>query len=660
MTRVSRMARAGAIQVLLLFPPIIRDSLLERSAFRETYGLQGDATLSFDDTEISFKRSVLYRAVRRAHANRTASVEVKSDQEETFVVTIEDRDGSEVVVLRRDGGTFALTSFFPFSTRREQRLAGFEREVQGRNLHDGTVSAWRSRLETGPLNDGDLDDLNENLKLTPQGVARAIKRQVSTGKSDVPVMVPRQPYYYDRLVGAVDAASRVSEFVQTTAKSHIERLLDWNGDAGLAQSLLLAGHSSISSLIEIDGRPPEKVLEFFRWLAEHGDRFSQVAGLEVALARVDRFPQLEAILLDMARQIRDDDPNDPNGRLKLASSLFVFVDGELARTGVLGDKPPFWRRLAALAQAGLIERELLAIGIVTERFSDWATSGRGQSFFLQNLIDLRVEPRWLPDFAMPQQLKAEFVGRIAAAGKNHAELIASDELREVVAEAGPGSFQDQMKFPFAYLPGPLEGGTVSPVEFPAELASELERPPTGEALDSNFFASVVNSALVFRIGPEHARLAAAAIQRVKHRVNIGTDSDKAFSMLAGLAVVSAVTRTPELADEVRILARIIRHRPGADIEPDSLMRIGLIACASHSSEEDWCKAVGEWFLELAYEKIDGDVAAEIRSHLRRMCQIVPALWITCARAEAALAAVATELHPRTDDNEAAEEELESS
>ncbi len=69
------------------------------------------------------------------------------------------------------------------------------------------------------------------------------------------------------------------------------------------------------------------------------------------------------------------------------------------------------------------------------------------------------------------------------------------------------------------------------------------------------------------------------------------------------------------------------------------MRIGLIACAAAEDLETWCKAVGDWFLEIAYEDIDYHMAAVLRAHLRRLCQIVPQLWRSCAMADAALSAV---------------------
>jgi len=73
----------------------------------------------------------------------------------------------------------------------------------------------------------------------------------------------------------------------------------------------------------------------------------------------------------------------------------MAVYGEMARCRIAASKPPFWRRLAAIGQAALIERCFVASGGDTAKFAEWAKSSRAQSYWLQCLVDLRLEPRWL-------------------------------------------------------------------------------------------------------------------------------------------------------------------------------------------------------------------------------------------------------------------------
>ena len=86
------------------------------------------------------------------------------------------------------------------------------------------------------------------------------------------------------------------------------------------------------------------------------------------------------------------------------------------RSTISGCRPPFWRRLASIAHASVLERQIIAAGIPLAFIIEEVTKARGHLYFLQSLIDLRREPRWLPEYVLPGQLKAECIGRIAGAG----------------------------------------------------------------------------------------------------------------------------------------------------------------------------------------------------------------------------------------------------
>src|SRR3546814_7093959 len=69
----------------------------------------------------------------------------------------------------------------------------------------------------------------------------------------------------------------------------------------------------------------------------------------------------------------------------------VYVGGDISRTVVLADLPPFQRRLAIFAQAALFERHAYGhVGV--EHFTKWAIGQRGRRFYYQTLSELREEP----------------------------------------------------------------------------------------------------------------------------------------------------------------------------------------------------------------------------------------------------------------------------
>jgi hypothetical protein len=175
---------------------------------------------------------------------------------------------------------------------------------------------------------------------------------------------------------------------------------------------------------------------------------------------------------------------------------------------------------------------------------------------------------------------------------------------------------------------------------PTEIEAELRKGLEAEELTPKSFTTLVNSVLIFRVGPQLAQLAAQALRRAKYQIRRLPGQDETFSLLVGLGTVAAVTRSSELAEEVRILVRVVRRRLGSNIGANDAMRIAMIAAGAYVDENKWCKFVGDWMTELSFEDIDREKSENMWQHIRMLCHVEPHLWETCAKAEAACAAFA--------------------
>ena len=69
---------------------------------------------------------------------------------------------------------------------------------------------------------------------------------------------------------------------------------------------------------------------------------------------------------------------------------------------------------------------------------------------------------------------------------------------------------------------------------------------------------------------------------------------------------------------------------------EELLRVGMVCAAAHASLEPWCKVVGEYLTELAFQEESKEEGERLLAHIKVLLDIVPQLWITCGRAEAAL------------------------
>ncbi|MDF0585042.1 hypothetical protein P0R28_36695 [Bradyrhizobium yuanmingense] len=577
----------------------------------------------------------MFIAIRALYKNREQDIEVRDKEGAPWRLTL-DKSG-ETVLVKQDGTRFDLPNFVCMSPNQIDRLEWFDREAARFDLKDEHSKRWREILSTRAADDDEVDELFSEIRLTPLFVADAITEHLKGEELSLLTLVPSEIRYYDRLVGRPSPETDLRSYVEVCARPLFNSWII-AGFNGLKRALLLSSHSLFSTAIPLNEFPKEEVLTLFSQLETRGDRVSQVGAIEAGLLHLDELPELEPLVIKLAEVIASDDPSDPEGRLTLLSSLIVLVDGELARTGVGKDRPVFWRRLAAIAHASVIERAMVAAGVPVSFLHDWAFPARGAHYYLRAFVDLRREPRWLPDFVRQSQLKAELVGRIYSAGFANASKLRSLEARTLFASEDDAPIKSQIQFPFAFLPGPLEGGVESEQVMPLDIESNLERALKSEEPTGTDFISLVNSPLIFKIGPQLAQLAAQALRRAKYQLRNMKGQDEAFSLLSGLATVAAVTRSAELADEVRILVRVFRRKPGADIAPDSAMRIALICGASHTDKPQWCKFVGDWLTELSFEDMSRETALNLHEHIRLLCKLEPDLWETCGRAEAALAA----------------------
>ncbi|MGE0681699.1 MAG: hypothetical protein AB7P69_12480 [Candidatus Binatia bacterium] len=495
---------------------------------------------------------------------------------------------------------------------------------------------------------------------TPIRVAARVSAEIEKGTSNLSTLVPRSERYFARLVDEYRQSQNITEYTHAGVREHIHQLMSWRAYDGFLLALLLSSHSSIPSVIKADQLEETDLLQAYEWLREKGDRISQIGAIEIGLSILDKRPKIGPYLQSIIEQIRDDKADDEQGRLHLLSALIVLVEGELSRTRILRGKPPFWRRLASIAQASLIER-CIKFPVDIAKLMKWALQVGGQLFYLQTMTDLRREPPWLPDYVSSRQLKAEFIRRIVSAAQQNDSKIETPALRELLFGNGPEGIHSLIKFPFPFLPGPLEGGLESQIEPPTEILKEIEARLDTEVLQPSSFAALVNSALIFRLDSHHAQLAAKALRTVKfsfvrspdairgfaqlaakalrtvkYQLRQADNKEQLFAVLSGLAAVAAITRSSELAEELRVLTRKCRHEPGRRLSTEEAMRIGLIAAAAHSELTDWCEFVGEWVAELAFQSLEHDEIERLHSHVEQLCHIVPELWRTCGRAEAAL------------------------
>lgn len=624
--------------VLEHVPPLIRKTLIEQRDFREEYGFKADAVIAFGDTGISIQRSELFEAIRKVLADRSEVVVTDTDGRD-WKVFAEGGEGEQpTVLISSNDQRYNLPDFTALSPDSGTRLHSFEEAASDVNLPANATDAWRDILSERCLEDEEVDQFHSEFRDTPVHIARSIRAEIQKGQSNASSLVPPSRRYFERLVGEYNESFSIRDYAAGSGKNFMEGLSEWRPYDGFLFSLFLSSHSALTAEISIERLEDKDLVRALEFLVERGDRISQLGAVEAGLRVLPEKPEIEPFLVRLVEQIRDDDVDGPTSGFKLLSALYILVDGELSRSRLLSDVPPFYRRLASLAQAALIQRETVSSPIEIDSFCEWALSNRGEQFHFQSLADMRLQPLWNPDFSEASQMKADFFGRLMIAARNFEKNITSGELRRLLLGSESGSLLSMIEFPRPYFPGPLEGEEASPNALPGELAETVEAQLKAEEVGPSSFIALVNSALIFRVDQSQAELAAEALKIGKHRLVNIEDRSQLLAILYGLATVAAVSRGQDLADELRILVRRYRRDTQYALSIDEALRICLVASASRPDLKDWRDNVGDWLTELAFEDFQGTEGESLYSHLKCLCHAVPELWVSCGRADAALRA----------------------
>lgn len=626
---------ALAAAALKLFPSSIRESLTSDPEFRTRYDLT-EGKILLDAGESWVRRSTLFDRIRELLKYPESQLSLTDDRGAEWQLGVFEENNQRRITMVNGEQRVALPDLYALSPDPAQRTSGFDCEARAVNLSETRKDRWRALLASRALADEEVAALYRELEETPIRVAEAVALDLQNGQAMFLTLVPNSEAYYTHLVGGSGNHQTLPEFLQD-AKDHIHQLISWQPFEGLLLSLLMSSHSSVASTIDVDQSEDGVLNRAYEWLQKDGDRVSQIGAIEIGLSILDRRPNIEPCLQAMIEQIRDDSADD-RSRFQLLSALITLIEGELARTEVLRDKPVFWRRLASIAQASLIERSVIKSRIDIAHFSNWASQARVMFFYLQTLADLRREPRWLPDYVSADQIRAEFIGRILFAARQNDTKIKTTSLRDLLFGDGPESLTAKAESPFHLLPGPLEGGLKAQIEPPEQMLTAIEEQLSANVLNPLSFVALVNSALIFRLDERHAQLAAKALRAAKHTIRNVDNKEHLFAVLRGVAIVAAVTRSGELAEELRIMIRRCRHEPARRLSVVEDTLIGLIAAAAYQDLTNWSEFVGGWITDLAFESLTQPETQRLHFDVKYLCHIEPALWRTLGRAEAALSA----------------------
>ena len=249
MTNSPYVRSALAQAALELAPPLIRNTLLKESEFREEYGFRADAVLSFGDSGVSIQRSKLFDAIRNILSGASEMEVTDTDGQEWKLGNESEKGELPTLAISRGKQRLILPDFAALSPDSTTRLRSLDEAASDVNLPTSARDTWRNVLSERALDDGEVDEFHSDFRDTPVHIARSIRSEIANGQSSVSSLVPPSRRYFERLVGAYDGSASIRDYAAGRGRQFFEQLSAWRPYDGFLFSLFLSSHSALTAEI---------------------------------------------------------------------------------------------------------------------------------------------------------------------------------------------------------------------------------------------------------------------------------------------------------------------------------------------------------------------------------------------------------------------------
>jgi hypothetical protein len=602
------------IDALNIFPPSIEEKILSNSKFCSDHSIATDTLISIGNSKILFSRSKLFETIREVFLT-SLTLDLKDMSGTTYSISKVPDSMATISIEALDLNiNINIKVFWPIVSNTELRKLIFESEAKRRNISKSDYEKWQSIISSEKVSDENVSDIIADLELTPLCNEELLKSELKHQRNELRSLVPDNILYYERFVGLYDSSNNIYEYSNNELNLYLASRI--NADVRYLD-LLLCSHLAISENIGkgiVDGAQFSILVEI---ALQKKDPLALIGCFEIGIKYF-----LDSNRLELNKIFDCMCDSEINKSLTLLSSMTMFIDGELARLKIFKDKPAFYRRLASITQASLATKAALEQGNEFTDIEQWAMEERGSWFYCQTFIDLREEPRWLPGYLNPDQLKSELFGRIYNVCKNSQE---SDFCSSFLQKLDSKSLLQAN----AFLPGPLEGN-VEAVEVP-DFMSEKLNCNTNDPASLEAFTILITTAQFWKIDERYVDNAVMLLENAQHQLKETNDKDSIYQTLNGLAKVAGLVRSKKLASSVMILSRIYRDYLNVNAEPANIMGIGLAASSAYQDKNEWADYIGQWFNELAYLPLESNAVSFLKHWIEQFCILEPYLYYTCGR-----------------------------
>lgn len=447
-------------------------------------------------------------------------------------------------------------------------------------------------------------------------------------------IIPDSFDYFERFCGPNPQNIDPEQYFSQVLPEYRRELLWRNLQQGLDICLLGALRDDLSPYLWTEDVGDDDLWRVLEACDPWHDPFSLIGALDIAVRRQhdERFRGLieKAITKLTYEQFLRNDGVD------VYKLLPLFAQVVLNRLSVMEGGPlraPYWKRMCAWMQAGLLVRLTPPHKLNCDHFQEWVRTNQVPAEYFAEILDLRREPMFSAEQMSSLSLRNEIIGRLLVLRERHknaGRLLAGSEILDAAVErlTVNGSPLDWQ------FPGPLEG-----YRTPAQSSMRFPEEDLKKILEDLSKKQVSVEWERFAYFSQRFDLGRELLARLREESgNLNLNSKEAVGQVTAACIVAMAHRDTEFGQS--IASRIIAKAGEISTENETMMILSLIlyAGASFQKEEDWAKWLAERLNDLAARVPAGTPSKTLLTLLRELKTVIPFTYPICSQAEAVVSA----------------------
>lgn len=621
-------------------PAAIRRRLCADREFSMRVGLTPGTVYTVGDA-MKLEQQQLFAAARQALKDRTP-VRVSTVDRNEIEIGLSDDGVTICRVLSAGAPIPARDVLFP-----ELRLLSPRQEDRCAALKDlrGVLDPTSSRVDeiTEQVNTRELTNEEVALFISERisGVAalqEKMRLAIEARNIAIDDIVPGDARYYEELCGPDPLSMPPDRYIEDVLPEFRKTILRRDVTKGLHICLLGSLRDDLSPAAWTAEVAVDTLWTAVEAYASERNPFALLGMLEIALVRRSdvRYRELAEHCID--KLLQESLPrSDGNDTYELLGLLARLTLNRLNTFEGLATRQPFWKRMCAWMQAGVIADAILEYRIDSSRFREWAHDRMRTAGEYRRILDLQSEPMYHASELSRTALRDEILGRLRIlrmrfTGSGSGERIPKQEAIDARL-AGGGSTKSLSDF---LCPGPLEGHR-RPAEDPRRLIPDQEATGLiehfGRDLSGPLLSVLAHLSQRFDIGATLLRHVTEAV-RGASLASLGEDHDDILRRLPDGCLVAAAQRDTTLASAIGDLVVSGSHdnTPAADVV--SLLHCVIVAASAFETQRESAEWLEQKLTQIATRLRRGEPTRVFLQHLVELKTVIEGELCVHGRAEA--------------------------